>query len=223
MISDFKHLASLFEEINHKLRTKIDVYLIGGIVLLSQGLKPATKDIDLILIHEKEHAALSQTLHAIGFQGKIPTNIYRRLNLGQIYVRDDFRLDVFFRTVCKRFSLSERMRKRAKRQLTLPHLTVSLCSNEDVFLLKTFTEREGDLEDCIALARRGLDWTVIIQELKEQIRLSGQDVWITWVGERFDILVEKGLNIPIMDELDRVHNDYFHSLETAHKNTKGNQ
>ena len=49
------------------------------------------------------------------------------------------------------------------------HLNIFLCSNEDVFLFKTLTERPGDLEDCIALSRKGLDWNRILSELKHQM------------------------------------------------------
>ena len=105
------------------------------------------------------------------------------------------------------------MRKRAKKLLTLPHLDLYLCSNEDIFVFKTFTEREGDLKDCIALAEKGLDWDSIIGEIQAQIHHGGEDVWITWIGERLDILMEKGLNIPIMDKIDKLRDTYFEELE----------
>ena len=135
------------------------------------------------------------------------------MNLSQILVRDDFRIDAFHQTVCKKFSLSEGMRKRAKKLLTLPHLDLYLCSNEDIFVFKTFTEREGDLQDCISLAQRGLDWNSIIDEIQAQIHHSREDVWITWIGERLDILMEKGLNIPIIDQIDKLRDTYFEELE----------
>jgi hypothetical protein len=50
MISDFKQIETLFEVVDHHLNTKVNVYVIGGVALLYQGLKPATKDIDLIIL-----------------------------------------------------------------------------------------------------------------------------------------------------------------------------
>ena len=105
------------------------------------------------------------------------------------------------------------MRKRAKKALMLPHIDLYLCSNVDIFVFKTFTEREGDLQDCIALAQRGLKWERILRELQSQVHHSGEDVWITWVGERFDLLVQRGLNIPIMDQIDKLRDTYFEELE----------
>ena len=76
------------------------------------------------------------------------------------------------------------------------------------------TEREGDLVDCISIATtQNIDWKVILGELKNQIKRSKQDVWITWVGERLDILEERKLDIPIMKEIDRLREDFFNNLE----------
>ena len=49
------------------------------------------------------------------------------------------------------------MVERAREYLILDKLAVYLCSNEDVFLFKTMTERSGDIEDCISLAKRGIN------------------------------------------------------------------
>ncbi len=62
-------------------------------------------------------------------------------------------------------------------------------------------------------SRSGLDWKIIIKELQNQIKQSKQDVWITWVGERLDLLEDKGLEIPIMNEFDKLRNKYFKDLE----------
>ena len=213
MISDFKQIETLFKEIDQLLKKKVHIYVIGGVVLLYQGLKPATKDIDLVILEKKEFVAFEQAVKTAHFTSKIPTDEYKKMNLSQILVRDDFRIDAFHQTVCKKFSLSEGMRKRAKKLLTLPHLDLYLCSNEDIFVFKSFTEREGDLQDCISLAQRGLDWNSIIDEIQAQIHRCGEDVWITWIGERLDILMEKGLNIPIIDQIDKLRDTYFEELE----------
>jgi len=82
-----------------------------------------------------------------------------------------------------------------------------------VFMLKTLTEREGDLDDCISLASAGINWDSIFQELKYQMQSSGNKIWITYVGERLDLLQERGLNIPIMEEVDLLRLEYYEELE----------
>ena len=80
------------------------------------------------------------TLRKIGFMTKLPTSEYKKMELNQVFIREDFRIDLFKKTVFKGFSLSDAMKKRAQKILELGCLTVSLCSNEDVFLFKTFTK-----------------------------------------------------------------------------------
>ena len=124
---------------------------------------------------------------------------------------------MFEKEVCGRFSLSENMMKRAEKIIELSRLTVFLCSSEDIFLFKTMTEREGDITDCMSIAAtQNPNWTVILEELQNQIKQSKQDVWITWIGERFDLLSERGVDIPIMNEVDRLREEYFEKYEKAH-------
>ena len=101
------------------------------------------------------------------------------------------------------------MINRAEEIISLERIRLFVCSNEDVFLFKTMTEREGDLEDCISLAKRGFNWETILKELKSQIKHSRKDVWVTWVGERLDLLEERGLSIPIMKEVNKLREEYF--------------
>ncbi len=110
------------------------------------------------------------------------------------------------------------MKKRALKVKEMKHLSVFLCSFEDVFLFKTFTERPGDITDCIALAQKEkpLDWQAILTEILHQIKVSGNKVWITWIGERLDILKEKGLDIVIMDEIDKLEEEFYDDYEKKH-------
>ncbi|HLC80431.1 MAG TPA: DUF6036 family nucleotidyltransferase [Candidatus Nanoarchaeia archaeon] len=213
MISNFKELERLFEEIDKSLSNRAHFFVIGGAMLLYHKLKMVTKDIDIVVDESKEFQEVELTLKTIGFSGKITENEYKNFCLSQIFIRDDFRIDLFHRIVCKGFVLSEAMQKRAHKILGLAHLTVSLCSEEDVFVFKNFTEREGDIEDCISLAKKGLKWEIILEEIKNQVRILGHDVWITWIGERLDILEERGLTIPIMKQVNELREEFFIKYE----------
>jgi len=213
MIDNFKHIEGLFKEVDAALSKKVSIFVIGGAVLLQQGLKPATKDIDLIVESKEEFLELQKALDKLNFAPTIPGNEYKHMNLNQIFQRGDFRIDIFQKEVCGRFSLSESMKKRANTVLTLDHSSVALCANEDIFLFKTMTEREGDITDCISLGTTELDWNAMLEELKGQIQQSKRDVWITWVGERLDILQDRGLVIPIMEDINTLREKFFESLE----------
>lgn len=222
MISDFKRIEDLFIELNKSLHKKADVYVIGGGALLRRRLKEATKDIDLVVATRLELIEIQVALVKINFRPQIPGREYRHMDLSQIFQREDFRIDLFEKTVCGKFSLSESMMQRSEKVISLSHLNVFLCSNEDIFLFKTMTERDGDLNDCVSIASfQKPDWNVILGELKSQIKQSRQDVWVTWVGERFDLLVGRGLDIPIMDEVDKLREAFFDDLERRQKNTGG--
>ncbi len=217
MISKFKQIEELFKEIDKVMHKKVNIYTIGGTVLLEQGLKAATKDIDIVVAAKEELIELQRALGQFGFSLKIPGKGYKHMNLNQIFQKGNHRIDLFEREVCGRFSLSEGMRQRARKMIGLKYITLFLCSNEDVFLFKTMTERDGDLEDCESLVVPGVDWKIILQELKNQIKESKQDVWITWIGERFDLLEERGLEMPIMNEVNKMRNKYLNDCEKKHK------
>ncbi len=213
MITAFQQILGLFAELDQQRTGKADLFAIGGIVLLSQGLKPATKDIDLVVSFPAEFTALEKALLQSNFKGRKPTMEYWHFTLSQIFLREDYRIDLFHRQVCGEFFLSPGMRSRARFIQQWNFFSLFLCSNEDIFLFKCMTEREGDLEDCIALAKRGIDWKTILGELQYQMKHTGNKVWVTWVGERFDLLQERGLSIPIMPEIDALRYEYYEMLE----------
>ena len=213
MITNFTQIEELFKEIDTVMHNKLKVYTIGGAVLLEQGLKVTTKDIDIVVATKNEFIELQHSLQKTGFKPQIPGKEYTRMNLSQLFQKEDVRIDLFEKKICGRFSLSKGMMERARKAISLDHIEVYLCSNEDVFLFKTMTDREGDLTDCESLVRAAVDWDIIINELKSQINKSKQDIWITWVGERFDILEERGMVIPIIDELNKLRNKFFDDFE----------
>ncbi len=213
MINNFKQIGDIFKEIDQIIPDKIKVYVVGGAALLEQGLKAATKDIDLVVETKKEFIQFQHSLQKRGFKPQIPGKEYSRMNLSQIFQRGDFRIDLFEKEVCGRFSLSRGMVERARKALSLDHIEVYLCSNEDIFLFKTMTDREGDLTDCESIVTAAVEWDIILDELKSQINMSKQDVWITWVGERIDILEERGMVIPIMKDLNTLRDKFFDDFE----------
>jgi hypothetical protein len=212
MISDFKQIKGIFEETDQQLISNIKIYIIGGAVLFYQGLKPATKDIDMILPNKESYNTILKTFISLGFKRREPTETYKEMEVDVILEKGDFRFDLFLQKVFRKISLTDEMKNRAVQILTMKHLNVFLCSNEDVFIFKSMTEREGYLGDCITLAKRGINWNIILKEIRSQIKHSGEDVWITWVGERLDLMVKRGLNIPIMDQIDKLRNTYFEEL-----------
>ncbi len=217
MLDEFNSIDELFTNIDKHLNSRIKLFMIGGAALMYQGLKPATKDIDIVVNTKKEFIDLQKALQILGFESKLPGKEYSKMNLSQIFEKEEFRIDLFEKDVCGKFSLTSHMVKRAKPVLKLKNIELSICSNEDIFLFKTITEREGDLDDCLSIARAGIDWKIILEELKNQIKKSKQDVWITWVGERLDILEDRGLAVPVMKQINKLRDEYFTMLYKRRK------
>jgi hypothetical protein len=213
MISEFKSIAGLFEELDKIIEGKMNIWIIGGAALLYQGIKSATKAIDIIVKSKEDFLKLQKALLKAGFNKNRIGIEYKNMNLSYVFIREDFRIDIFLEKVCSKFLLSEDMIKRAKNILSLRNISLFNCSNEDIFLFKSMTDRQGDLEDCLALSRKNLNWNIIKEELFNQIKISGKDIWITWIGERFDIFVDNGIDIPIMKDIDKLREDYFRVLE----------
>jgi len=212
MISEWSEIKELFNEINENLESKIEIFIIGGAVLLYHSLKPSTKDIDIIIETKPQFIEFEKALKKTGFKTKETSIEYKNLNLNYIFEREDFQIDLFHKKVCSKFDLSEHMEKRAEKIINLDNISVFLCSKEDIFLFKTMTDRQGDLEDCISLSMEGLNWDTIYNELLFQIKESGKDIWITWVGERLHLLDERGVNIPILSKVNNLTEEYYKKI-----------
>lgn len=213
MIETFTTYQTLFEEINQNIQTHLDIYVIGGAVLLHRDIKPSTKDIDIIVDTKSEFDELIRILRSLDFTDFTPNVAgYENFKLGRQMKQGDLQIDIFLKEVCSKFTFSKEMIRRSENIISLDNVKVYLSSNEDVFAFKTMTDRPGDLDDCIALAQRGLEWEVIFDEIISQIKLSGKDIWITWINERLINLEERGVVIPILDKTDKLSVQYLESV-----------
>jgi hypothetical protein len=135
------------------------------------------------------------------------------MELSQIFVKGDFRIDVFHRKVCKCFMLSNNMIKRAKLIQNEKYVSIYHCSLEDIFMFKSMTDREGDLADCQNIVRKEPDWQAILSEMKHQIKESKKEIWITFIMERMDILEDRNIPIPIIEDIRKMSEQFYESLE----------
>ena len=213
MISDFSDIASLFTELDGSLKKNVDAFLIGGGALMKYGLRDETKDIDIVVSSDEEYESLAKAFHSIGFSKQAPEIAYRRMALSDILIRDEYRVDLFCRCVCGKFTLSEKMVMRAPVILALNKLKLFICSQSDIFLFKSMTERAGDLEDCFKLATEyELDWDAVLEEAERQ-SAGNHGVWITWITERMELLSERKIRIPILERMILLSDEYMARLE----------
>lgn len=162
-----------------------------------RGDKESTKDIDLLFATEEEAVAFLAALKEASFlpQRELDS-VYADLKAFAV-ARDPslFWIDLFVERVGGSFLLSESVRNRAQVWGSFGMFTLLLFSREDIFLSKSVTERDRDLEDMLTLYRKGLDVDAILRECDVQTENSDM-IWhlhlemkLREMEERYDLSV----------------------------------
>ena len=128
--------------------------------------------------------------------------------------KDGFRIDLFDTRVCSKLKLMEGMASRAALRYQNGNLRLFSCSGSDILIFKSITERDGDIEDCGRLIELNqVDWDIVLSEVMVQIS-EGNDVWITWIADRLNVLSETmGVSIPVLKTIDRMADEYLAAWE----------
>lgn len=196
-----------------KLTNHVKAYLIGGCAMMLYNAKLATKDIDLVLLSAEDAESVVRALSKSGFKVVVPREgVYCRLGTA-IMMEDQrgMRVDIFVETVCRKLKVTSRMMARSKLHSRYGRLEIDLISPEDIFLFKSVTERDGDLDDMALLAERGLDWRTVLNECTLQ---SGDVILEGYLAVRLQGLEEqKGVISPIKSELEKMTE---RKLDAAH-------
>jgi hypothetical protein len=202
MLSSKDDIEESLTRVGVSLTHDVTAYLIGGCAMILYNAKVATKDIDLVVMSEKDADAIAAALSGTGFKETEPEDdTYCRLGTTRM-MRDSrgTRFDIFAETVCRKLRITDRMVRRSTRHAVHGKLTINLISPEDIFLFKSVTERAGDLDDMALLAERGLDWDVVLNECVHQ---SGEVVLEAFLAIRLQELEEaKGIVSPIKTTLE---------------------
>lgn len=213
MIKTKERVLGIFDEIDPHLHFPIRLFLIGGGAMILLNLKPSTKDLDIVATSEDDARELNRAAHEAGFHDSSMTKGGERFSPTAILEKDDARIDLLAKKVCGKLSLSEAMEKRAKPAYKGKQIEVLICSNEDIFVFKTITEREGDREDCQELIKSGLNWNAILDEINYQVKIGGS-IWITYINESLEKLETNGFTIPIIKKTQQL------TLEWNEENAK---
>jgi len=196
-----QELESLLENVGAKIETPIKIYMIGGCALSFKGLKETTKDIDIIVTSQADFNIFDKSMKENGFQSMSERESDFYLTALAVYKKEESRIDVFLKQVGKMLFLTKSMTSRAEKYRKYEKLDVYLISNEDIFLFKTMTSREGDIYDCDRIMRGKVDYTVIYNEIVEQSKEEGKR-WFFWAYENLCKLEEhNGISVPIKNNV----------------------
>lgn len=201
---NFGIVIELFEAIGKEIEKPLKIFIIGGGNMMIKGLKPLTKDVDIVAVSDSDFNYFIGKIKSIGF--KQPREIepaYQKLD-ALIFEKEGFpRIDIFNQRVCRAIKLSKEIAKNAELYRKFGNLFVMLLSNDDLFLLKSITDREGDFEDAKILARRGVDWKRVLNEIFLQEKLTKRYFSFS-VLDTLEILSEtEEMKIPILRDLRR--------------------
>lgn len=160
------------KELSRSIRREARVYVFGGEAMRIRGLKRATKDVDMVVEDAQTFGELKEALTSMGYRalgGEEILRADRKLNPSGIFVKEGFpRVDLFVKSICNALHLSQSMKAKCEVR-DIGNLKFCIMSNEDIFLLKSVTDREGDIYDMIQLAKAGgFDWRVVLNELYGQ-------------------------------------------------------
>ncbi|MDH3853858.1 MAG: hypothetical protein OES23_05335 [Nitrosopumilus sp.] len=162
----------LFEDIGSKLTISVNVYLFGGENMRKKGIKPRTKDCDIIVTDEKHGKEFVKSLEKLGY-----------VSLNKLHFTEDdnridpfdilehptrSRMDLFKTRIARKLLLSDNMIKRSAYE-NFGKLNLYSLSNEDLFILKAVTLREGDIQDLGLIVQAGdFNWKIVWDELVKQ-------------------------------------------------------
>lgn len=192
------------EELGDHLEVTADVYLLGGGNLILRGLKDSTKDVDLVVKDGQTFFEFAEPLQELGYEERGDLeDTYDQLDPSIVLEKEGFpRWDIFVETVADQLQLTNAMIERCDRTIKYGNLRVHLLSLTDIFVFKSITEREGDLEDVALIARQtDLDWGGIFEEIKTQEDVTGRFFSFA-VLDTLDVLDDRyDIVAPITDRL----------------------
>jgi hypothetical protein len=177
-------IVETLEAIDETLEREATVYLLGGGAMTLDGLKPATKDIDLLTPTNDDYRCIRETLLDLGFEPVEHTEPdYASMGATSVLEYNDGHIDLFDRQVMSKLSLSAGMEDRSESVFEGERLDVHRLSWVDITLFKSMTPREDDRNDVSALLARGIDFGILAEEIDDQLPLNyGVDEY-EWIAQ----------------------------------------
>jgi hypothetical protein len=175
-----------------------------------RGEKAATKDVDLILESNEDAREMRSASTALGFEVNVrhPEECRQLGDAEILTATEGMRVDIFVERVCNKLHLSEGMRRRSEIYGEMGCISLYICSREDIFLLKSVTERDRDLDDMLVLYRKGIDKEILLDECQQQDQYDagvGGRIWEAFLITKIEEMEEKfSISIPWKRELKRL-------------------
>lgn len=211
MEADVTYFLGELRRVSDALAEPTTAYMFGGGTMAIRRLKTQTKDLDLVVGGAAASDRLIEAFEKIGY--------WRRRRLAKPYramhasaVLDNlrgFRIDLFTDVICRALVFGPTMQRRSEAfDLGTGKLDVRLAAMEDVFVLKAVTDRPRDVQDMARLARQGLNWHAIQEEMIQQRRTGGKFFMPIFIQSLEELDRDHNVTIPILPKmLEEVEHD----------------
>jgi hypothetical protein len=199
---DWSYILTELQNLGKVLKQKVTIFVAGGAAMAFLALKIATKDIDVIVRTNAEVGLLDSCLRGIGYVPPKTSLEYLRMKTSAILENSQgFRWDIFQQTLAGKLSLSNGMISRSQLVGIIGKLEVRILSKDDIFLLKSVTDRGLDLEDMRVIAESGVSWERIRKECQLQAQSSDQ-IWENALCEKLvELRKTRNITSPIEKEI----------------------
>ena len=196
---DFERQIGIFKLIGKSLKENVECYAIGGTAMLFLGLKDSTKDVDLVFEKKEERNLIKKVLEKIGLKEDRDIEIYRHsetIKESPILLEGhEFRFDLFLKDIIS-FKLSPGIKERVKERHEFDNFKIMVVSPEDILLLKSATDRRGDVLDAKKIIETfNIDWNIVIKECEWQTE-HGRKIFSLFLFDFLEELEEIGADVP---------------------------
>ncbi len=189
-------LEQWLDSISLYIDEPIKVFMIGGGALSFRNMKPTTKDVDFIVRSKHDFDILARAIKKSGFKQTTDFENEFYLTALAVFMKEDSRIDVFLKQVGKMLMLTQSMIQRAEHYKDYGKLSLYLVSNEDIFLFKSMTTRDGDILDCDSILAKGISYETVYGEIIKQSKFGNK--WFFWMYESICRLEEHNdIRLPI--------------------------
>lgn len=204
MEAEATYFLEELRKVSNALTARTTVYMFGGGVLALKNLKVRTKDLDLVVRGLASSDRLLRAFESVGYTRRQRlAGAYRKMHASAVLDNlEGFRIDLFADIICRALEYTPTMQARAVPfELGVGLLDLRLAALEDVFILKSVTDRPRDVDDMARLARLGLDWKAVQDEMLRRRRTGGKFFMPAFVLSLEELEENHNIPVPILPKM----------------------
>lgn len=188
---DKNRLLDILREWNRFLKRKVHLIACGGTAMTLIGVKPSTKDADLIAPKVREHNYLTIQLKALGYKQVTGTGWKRN--------GEDIQFDIFCGNRIHTTELLDSPLEEGRHSILMEfsYLYIGILNSYDLISSKLMRGTRVDFEDCLSLTeahRAEINIERLIRHFHEMVRYDvAEDRLRPNIDHFIALLQEKGL------------------------------